>query len=224
MNAAAKVVPLRNESNEDSDPIVSLLAERKRVSEELARLAAIDEPVRMAEAALNAVDRAIDGLDAEQRDRAQEWAASGTGELPESKTAERRSLVARRAELQSDLDSARNRVSAIAPRRHDLHVELNRIARENFLLKVRKAISEGQRLHDEAHSIVQQALEPLTRLQALRQALISAGNSQENQGADGAAREAFSAAEAIGNFPAPQITYDGATINRMTAEWQEKFR
>jgi hypothetical protein len=84
MNATAKVVPLRND-NVEPDPIVSLLAERKRVSDELARLAAIDEPVRAAEAAVAAIDRAIATLDAGERDRSQEWAASGLGAPPEPK-------------------------------------------------------------------------------------------------------------------------------------------
>jgi hypothetical protein len=68
MNAAAKIVPLRKDTNEDSDPIVLLLAERKRVSEELTRLAAIDGPVRSAEAALGGINRAIDALGAKEWD------------------------------------------------------------------------------------------------------------------------------------------------------------
>ena len=108
VNTVAKTVSLRNDSKEDSDPIDSLLEERGRIIAELERLSAIDAPVRAAEDAVAAIDRAIATLDTEERSNSEAWATSGVGEPPEPRNAERAGLVKRRIELQSDVDSARN--------------------------------------------------------------------------------------------------------------------
>lgn len=222
MNATAKVVPLRNDSNEDSDPIVSLLAERKRVSEELARLAAIDVPVREAEAAVAAVDRAIATLDADERDRSQEWAASGLGAPPEPKTAERRGLVQRRVELESDVAAARNRANAVAPRRTALNVELRQIDHMVFAEKLRGAIKEARQLDDEAHEIALKMREPIGRVAALKFALMQ--HRSEVDGNAPAERLIAEAIDALSKFKMPEIGGDPSSIGGFVGEWREALR
>ncbi len=172
MNARAKVVQLGNE-NEDSDAVADLLAERAAILAELERLSAIDTPVREAEAAVAAIDRAIATLDSDERCRFEEWAAGGgIGAPPASRNAERAGLVRRRLELQSDVDSAINRAAAVAPRRVTLNGELRRIDHTVFAEKLRGAIKEARRLDAEAHEMALEMRAPIGRVAALKFALI----------------------------------------------------
>ena len=217
MNATAKIVPLRNESKEDSDPIVSLLAERKRVSDELARLAAIDEPVRAAEGAIGAIDRAIATLDAEERALSEAWATSGGQGPPEPRNAERAGLVKRRVELQSDLNSARNRGAAVAPRRTSLNGEIRRIEHLIFAAKLRAALEEARRLDAEAHAIALEMREPIGRIVALKIALMQHDNASGE-------RLIGETIDALNQFKMPEIGGESAALPRFIDAWQEALR
>jgi hypothetical protein len=216
MNATAKIVPLRNDSNEDS-AIVSLLEERKRVSEELARLSAIDEPVRAAEAAIGAIDRAIATLDAEERAHSEAWATSGGQEPPEPRNAERAGLVKRRIELQSDLDSARNRGAAVAPRRTVLNGEIRRVEHLIFAAKLRGALEEARRLDAEAHELALEMREPIGRVAALKIALMQHDNAS-------AERLIGEAIDALSQFKMPEIGGDPSAINGFIEQWRDSLR
>lgn len=88
----AEIIPIRNEEPIRSE-VDRLLDERRNVLAELARLDVLNEPVREAEAALGAVDRAIAALDAEERAEMETWARSGDGSPPAPRNVERANLV-----------------------------------------------------------------------------------------------------------------------------------
>jgi hypothetical protein len=222
MNAAAKVVALRNDS--DDSAFDDLLDKRDHIVNELQRLSVVDAPVTAAEAVVGEVDRDTAALDAAERDAWQKWADTPDGNAPAPKKDERRALAMRRAEAAGDLDSARVAAAAIAPRRTQLNAELNRIGRELFLRKIRQAVDEGIRLNAEAHAIVEQIREPLARVAALRSALISCANTQENAGAQGAAHAALKGAESLDALPLPNVSFDGRTLNKYFAEWMGVLR
>lgn len=209
---------------EESDAVDDLLVERERIANELQRLGIVDAPVVAAEALVAAVDRDTAALNSAEREVWLAWAAKPDGNAPAPKKDERRALAMRRAEAAGDLDSARVAAAAIAPRRTQLNAELNRIGRELFLRKIRQAVDEGIRLNAEAHAIVEQIREPLARVAALRSALISCVNTQENAGAQGAAHEALKGAERLDALPLPNVSFDGGTLNRYVAEWMGLLR
>jgi hypothetical protein len=222
LNATAKVVPLRNDS--DGSAFEDLLDERDRIVNELQRLSVVDAPVIAAEAVVAEVDRDTAALAAAERDAWQKWAETPDGNALAPKKDERRALAMRRAEAAGDLDSARVAAAAIAPRRTLLNAELNRIGRELFLRKIRQAVDEGIRLNAEAHAIVEQIRAPLTRVAALRSALISCANTQENAGAQGPAHAALKGAETLDALLLPNVSFDGGTLNRYVAEWMGVLR
>jgi hypothetical protein len=222
MNAVAKVVPLRNDNDEDPDPIASLVAERKRVSDELARLAAIDAPVREAEAAVGGIDRAISTLDSDDRSCFEEWATGGgVGAPPASRNIERAGLVRRRLELQSDVDSARNRSAAVAPRRVTLNGELRRIDHMIFAEKLRGAVKEAHRLDAEAHEMALEMRAPIAKVVALK--MILAGetmNSAQNSGDQPAVRLIGEAIATLSGLAMPEIGGDSASLPSFVTEWR----
>jgi hypothetical protein len=216
MNATAKIVPLRNDSNEDS-AITSLLAERKRVSEELARLAAIYEPVREAEAAVAAIDRAILMLDQAERARTEDWAQSGVGDPPEPRNSERVGLVKRRLELQSNVDAAHNRAAAVVPRQTTLNGEIRRIEHLIFAAKLRGALEEARRLDAEAHEFARKMREPIGRVAALKIALMQHDNASGE-------RLIGEAIDALSQFKMPEIGGDPSAINGFVERWRDSLR
>jgi hypothetical protein len=225
MNATAKVVPLRND-NVEPDPIVSLLEERKRVSEELARLAAIDAPVREAEAAVGAIDRAIATLDSDDRSSFEEWATGGgIGAPPASRNTERAGLVRRRLELQSDVDSAHNKSAGVAPRRVTLNGELRRIEHMIFAEKLRMALEEARRLDAEAHEFARKMRAPIAKVVALKMTLVGEMmSSAENSGDKAAVRLVGEAIETLNGLTMPELGGDSASLPRFMEEWREALR
>jgi hypothetical protein len=133
-------------------------------------------------------------------------------------------LVRRRVELQSDVDAAHNRAAAVAPRRAALNAEIARIGRELFLRKINEAVEEGVRLNGEAHAIVEQICEPLARVAALRSALLTIAGTKGNAGEKGAEHAILVGAERLDNLPLPNVTFNGQTLNRYTAEWMGRLR
>lgn len=216
----AEIIPIRN--NAEASAIDSLLEERAGIVAELGRLAAIDGPVLAAEGAVGAVDRAITELDAAERDLSQSWATNGVGAPPEPRTAERRSLVARRAELQSDLESARNRANAVAPRRTALNGELRRIDHLIFAEKLRGAIEEARRLDARAHEIAVEMREPIGRVAALKFALMQHRSAVSGNAA--AERLIGEAIDALSKFKMPEIGGDPAKLNDFIAQWRDALR
>jgi hypothetical protein len=88
ISIAAAIIPIAKPGSADS-AVADLLAERSRVIAELGCLSAIDSPVREAEAAVAAIDRATAILDSDERSRFEEWAAGGgIGAPPASRNSE----------------------------------------------------------------------------------------------------------------------------------------
>lgn len=180
-------------------------------------MAAIDEPVRSATAAIAAVERAIGALDAEERDRSEKWAASGVGDPPESKTAERRSLVQRRVELESDLAAAHNRSEAVAPRRTILNGEIHRIDRLIFAEKLRVAVEEARRFDAEAHDLAERMREPIGRVAALKIALMQHDNASGE-------RLIGEAIDMLNQLKMPELGGDRASLGNFVDQWMESLR
>ena len=133
------------------------MAERERISAELARLSVVDKPVRDGEAAVAAIDREVADLDASERATWLAWAAAPDGEAPALKTAERRAFAQRRAEVggRSRRCPRRRCCCSAAPLgvEHRTHADRPRnVSREGL----RNASIEGIRLNGEAHEIIEQ--------------------------------------------------------------------
>jgi hypothetical protein len=222
MNATAKILPVGNDTAEPTDAVADLLAERSRIVAELERLRAIDGPVREAEAAVAAVDRAISTLDQAERARTEDWAASGVGDPPSPRNAERAGLVRRRLELQSDVEGARNRATAVAPRRTALNGELRRIDHQLFAEKLRSAIEEARRLDAHAHELALEMREPIGKVAALKFALMQ--HRSQVGGNAPAERLIGEAIDALAKFKMPEIGGDPSAINGFIEQWRDALR
>jgi hypothetical protein len=205
-----------------SEPI-DLFAERERISAELGRLAVVDTPVRDGEAAVAAIDREVAALDADERATWLAWGAAPDGEPPALRISERRALAQRRAESAADLDAARVAAAAVAPRRTALNIELTRIGREMFRARLAECLAEGIRLNGEAHAIIEQIRDPLSRVSALRSALLTISSAKANAGEKALEHELILGAEKIAGLPLPNVSFDGATLNKHAAEWLGKL-
>jgi hypothetical protein len=222
---SAEIIPIRNDDGPDTVPasqVDTLLQERQRVLAELARLGQVDGPVRDAEASIQAINRAVEALDAQERDQAQQWAANGAGAPPEPRNGERAGLLRRRLELQSDVDAARNRATAVAPRRVMLNGELRRIDHLLFAEKLRLALQEARRLDTQAHEIALEMRTPIGRVAALRFALIQhqsvvAGNAP-------AERLIGETIQSLAAFRMPEIGGDPAKLESFVSEWRRTFQ
>ena len=133
-----------------------LRGERAAILSELERLNVLNGPVNDAEAALAALDRAIATLDQDERARSEAWAKNGVGSPPEPKTAERRDMVRRRSELESDAVLARTRAEATTPRRVALASEIRRIDHAIFGAKINAALAEARRWNAAAHRLARE--------------------------------------------------------------------
>jgi hypothetical protein len=223
----AAIVPMAKPGSADSpDAVADLLDERERILAELERLSAIDAPVREAEAAVGAIDRAIATLDSDERSRFEEWAAGGgIGAPPASRNTERAGLVRRRLELQSDVDSAHNRAAAVAPHRVTLNGELRRIAHMVFAEKLRVAIKEARRLEAEAHEMALEMRAPIAKVVALKMMLVGEMMSTaENSGDKAAVRLIGEAIETLSGFSMPEIGGDSASLPNFMSDWRESLR
>jgi hypothetical protein len=206
-----------------SEPI-DLFAERERISTELTRLAIVDKPVAEAEAAVAAIDREVAALDAFERAAWLAWAGAPDGEAPELKTPERSAFAKCRAEAAANLDAARIASAAVTPRRTALNIELSRIGRDIFRAMLTDCIGEAVQLNSEAHAIVEKIRDPLSRVAALRSALLTLSSAKSNAGEKALEHELILGANKIAELPLPQVSYDAETLNKHTAEWLEKLR
>jgi hypothetical protein len=211
MNPTTKI------ENEASAEIENLLEERAGVLAELNRLSAIDGPVQEAESALAAVDRAISTLDQTERTRTEDWAKGGVGDPPEPKTAERRSLVQRRIELESDLAAAQIRSAAVVPRRTELNGDLRRIDHLVFAEKLKLALDEARRLDAEAHRLAIEMRTPIGKVAALKITLMQYDNASGE-------RLIGEAINALNELKMPELGGDPSSLGGFVGEWQDMLR
>ena len=215
----AEIIPIRND-----EPAVSavdrLLGERAAILAELERLNVLNGPVAVAEAAVAAVDRAIETLDADERSRTEAWARNGDGLPPEPRNSERAGLVRRRLELQSEVDSARNRANAVGPRRTALAAEITRIDHAIFGAKISAALAEARRWDAEAHRLAREMRGPLGRVVSLRFALLGLPVAQGSS-------ESRLIGETIGEldkFRMPELGANSSGLEALISEWEAKLR
>jgi hypothetical protein len=213
----AAIIPLAKPESDDA--IDKLLEQRAGVLAEIQRLGTIDRPIQEAESAVAAIDRAIATLDEGERSRTEEWAASGVGDPPSPRNAERAGLVQRRLELQSDVEGAKNRAAAVGPRRMALNGELRRIDHQLFAEKLRSALEEARRLDAHAHELALQMRAPIGRVAALKIALI--GHASGDKAAERLVGEAI---DALSRFKMPELGGDPAKLGGFVDEWQEMLR
>jgi len=138
---------------------------------------------------------------------------------PEPRNSERAGLVKRRLELQSDVDAARNRGAAVAPRRTALNGEIRRFEHLIFAAKLRVALEEARRLDAEAHEIALKMREPIGRVAALKFALMQ--HRSEFGGNAPADRLIGEAIDTLSKFKMPEIGGDPASIGGFVDEWRE---
>jgi hypothetical protein len=200
--------------------VADLLAERQRVIAELERLSAIDAQVGEAESAVATIDRAIATLDTEERSGAEAWAKGGVGEPPSPRNAERAGLVKRRLELQSDVDSAHNRVGATMPRRTELNAELRRLDHLLFAEKLHAALEEARHLDARAHELAEEMRGPIGRVIALRFALM------RRQDGDNRAEQRLigESIDVLNGFQMPELGANPGSLEGFIAQWTESLR
>lgn len=131
-------------------------------------------------------------------------------------------MVKRRLELQSDVDAARNRGAAVAPRRTALNGEIRRIAHLIFAAKLRDALEEARQLDAEAHEFALMMREPIGRVAALKFALMQ--HRSEVDGDASADRLIGEAIDTLATFRMPEIGGDPASIGGFVGEWREALR
>jgi hypothetical protein len=204
----------------DADTLAELIAERGRISAEIGRLSVATSRRAEAEGRLGAIDARLRALDDAESTLWRTWAEAGVGEEPTPRREERRDLIQKRHDGETELDAAKVAESAVAPRLNALMGELRLCEARRRAIRLARVLEAGAGLHAEGLRLARASAEPLQKLRGLRDALIQQASSAAARSDGDGEREFLAAVEQLDKLKVPIVLADQAVVARHATEWR----